>query len=237
MPLQLLSANDKSLLVAQDLYDAAVKNYELHRHYVIRRYKPSKRLWVLMSYDEIVQELKLLRRKEAILGYIPDKPTLGGAKWLTGPERDEDSVFELITVKKQSLKRLLDNLKSENPKSNSNNAEIKVFVEMRRNQLFIVLPNSKRCLVKYLRTGLAPHSFMQHLLSQPDTNISRGDVRMWEGCGDIYNLSDLARKSGFTRDLKRHFFPTCNEKTVKFSREVTLSNEEVALMVKQLSNK
>jgi hypothetical protein len=80
---------------------------------------------------------------------------------------------------------------------------------------------------RQLRTDLSPHLFINHLLHHPRTFISRHDIKEAADSGDI---TELVRRCGFDRPLKKIFFPDTTEQAVYFQPAPTLDEAQVKLL-------
>jgi hypothetical protein len=105
------------------------------------------------------------------------------------------------------------------PTENSVTGEIKLI----DNVVTLWLSNLGTVPIKSLRTDGPQFNFMNYVIAHPKTNISRGDVQAQVGgCEDKKDLTEIVRRCGFTPELKKLFFPTCNQLKVTFIPSVQL---------------
>lgn len=102
--------------------------------------------------------------------------------------------------------------------------------------LYVFLESNGQYLVKNLRTGGAPLSFINYVLAHPDTNISKGDITsMVESCEDKNDMTELVRQCGFTGvlyPLKGAFFAGTTKTNVRLARRALLS----AIQIKSITD-
>lgn len=81
---------------------------------------------------------------------------------------------------------------------------------------------------KSLKTDLAPHLLMSHLLSNRGKKFSIKQVReRIEGLDKVKNLSEILRQCGFSEELKAIFFDITTNTSVQLKKDVYLHESEI----------
>ncbi len=101
--------------------------------------------------------------------------------------------------------------------------------------IYVKLSDGKRYRIsRKLRTNLAPHSFIEHVITHQRTRISRQDIKIVVGSSDI---TELVRSCGFNKSLKAIFFPNTTEQEAYFLPQLKLTNEQIGVLKKHKWNK
>lgn len=132
----------------------------------------------------------------------------------------------------------LEEAENKSPSITVNSIDSSQFVEaevkLTGNIVTLWLSNGGSIPIKSLRTDGPQYNFINYLLAHPNTNISRGDVRLKiDGCNDIDDLTEIVRYCGFDKQLKRLFFEHCTQLRVQLKPITKVPGLEAAQIIKK----
>lgn len=135
-------------------------------------------------------------------------------------------------------KKLYDMAKSNTPDLSSTPSLTKVTVSLVKEGLFlyIVTPNDKLKLCKF-RPETPAERIFANLMFYPDKVLSLGNLKNEVGhLAGVSNLSEVARKAGFTPELKELFLPVCSKSELQIRPSVEISEKQLASIVDNLKS-
>lgn len=105
---------------------------------------------------------------------------------------------------------------------------LKATIVIMDNTIYVALEDEREYRIsRQLRTDLPPLIFINHLLHHPRTSLSRHDVKEATGSSDI---TELVRRCGFSKQLKKIFFPDTTEQNVYFQPAPIINESQVKLL-------
>lgn len=105
----------------------------------------------------------------------------------------------------------------------------KARVGLEGNEIILTLDDSRKSVIKKLRTDQAPIHFIKYLLLNPNQLITKTVIQTSvEMCSQKDDLTELVRQCGFDKSLKSYFFSGTTRQKVYFNPESVLSEQIVS---------
>lgn len=185
------------------------------------------KFWELvLSMDFVSHEIELVNN----IGYDEGEPFSGIRSTVPSP-------YAEFVIVGEDLKRAVSqgseppttaaNIVSESSAPTSKQ-DFKANIEITDNIIYARLEDDREYRIsRELRTDLRPNIFINHMSRHPRTFISRHEIKEITGSS---NITELVRRCGFTKQLKKIFFPGTTEQNVYFQPTATLTEAQIKLL-------
>jgi hypothetical protein len=111
-------------------------------------------------------------------------------------------------------------------------SQVKAKIIMPGREVIMQLADGTEIVLKTLRVGLRPYTFMQFLLWHPNVAYDLAAIQdEVAGCKSLANISDLVGDCGFDKELKKAFFPVIGNENVRFKPNGFVPQEIVTQLI------
>jgi len=169
-----------------------------------------------LNNDEFCGLLNEISRK-GVLKFSYKQDTRNNATSL-----ETDIKFYNVALVKVSLRKLdkyIESLEKNNMVTPDYKAPCSL---VKRGQSIFILTPTEEILITHLKPDMAPDQIFSYLFTMRLNSVVT--IQELQGAmpflTTIQNLSDIVRKVGFTKELKKYFFPICTREKIKLNNEV-----------------